>query len=49
VDGVKMENDQPGQWLTYGEAGRRFGVTPEAARQLARRRGWRRRTPNETE
>ena len=42
-----MENDQPGQWLTYGEAGRRFGTTPEAARQLARRRGWLRRTPNE--
>jgi hypothetical protein len=42
-----MENDQAGRWLTYAEAGRRFGVTPEAARQLARRRGWQRRTPNE--
>jgi hypothetical protein len=36
-----------GQWLTYAEAGQRFGVSQEAARQLARRRGWPRRTPNE--
>jgi hypothetical protein len=42
-----MDSDQGGQWLTYAEAGRRFGVSPEAARQLAKRRGWQRRTPNE--
>ena len=36
-----------GQWLTYAEAGERFAITAEAARQLARRRGWQRRTPNE--
>lgn len=36
-----------GQWLTYAEAGERFAISAEAARQLARRRGWQRRTPNE--
>jgi hypothetical protein len=34
------------QWLTYAEAGQRLGISPEAVRQLARRRGWPRRTPN---
>jgi hypothetical protein len=41
------KNSGSGQWLTYAEAGQRFGVSPEAARQLAKRRGWQRRTPNE--
>jgi len=36
-----------GQWLTYAEAGRRFGISQEAARQLGKRRNWQRRTPNE--
>jgi hypothetical protein len=36
-----------GQWLTYAEAGERFGISQEAARQLAKRRNWQRRTPNE--
>ena len=38
--------DQEGRWLTYSEAGQRLGISPEAVRQLARRRGWPRRTPN---
>jgi hypothetical protein len=42
-----MDDVQRGQWLTYAEAGRRFGISQEAARQLAKRRSWRRRTPNE--
>jgi hypothetical protein len=40
-------NRDEGQWLSYAEAGRVLGISPEAARQLARRRGWPRRTPNE--
>jgi hypothetical protein len=39
--------NEGGSWLTYSEAGHRFGVSAEAARQLAKRRGWQRRTPNE--
>jgi hypothetical protein len=35
-----------GEWLTYAEAGKRLGISAAAARQLSRRRGWRRRTPN---
>jgi hypothetical protein len=35
-----------GEWLTYAEAGERLGISAAAARQLSRRRGWQRRTPN---
>jgi hypothetical protein len=35
-----------GEWLTYAEAGKRLGISAAAARQLSRRRGWQRRTPN---
>jgi hypothetical protein len=41
-----MASDDIGEWLTYVEAGKRFGISPAAARQLSRRRGWQRRTPN---
>jgi hypothetical protein len=41
-----MASDDIGEWLTYAEAGKRFGISPAAARQLSRRRGWQRRTPN---
>jgi hypothetical protein len=34
------------RWLTYAAAGELLGISPEAVRQLARRRGWPRRTPN---
>jgi hypothetical protein len=40
-------NDTEGEWLTYRQAGERLGVSPEAVRSLARRRGWSRQTPNE--
>jgi hypothetical protein len=40
-------NDQDGTWLTYAEAGQRFGISAEAARHIARRRGWPRRPANE--
>jgi hypothetical protein len=36
-----------GRWLTYAEAGRLLGISADAARQMARRRRWPRRTPNE--
>jgi hypothetical protein len=32
--------------LTYGQLGARLGISSEAARQLTRRRGWRRIQPN---
>ena len=38
--------DDTGEWLTYAEAGARLGISPAAARQLSRRRGWERRVPN---
>jgi len=38
--------DQPENWLTYAEAGQLLGISSEAARQMARRRKWPRRTPN---
>jgi hypothetical protein len=41
-----MASDEAGEWLTYAEAGKRLGISPAAARQLSRRRGWQRRTPN---
>jgi hypothetical protein len=40
-----LDQDE-GRWLTYAEAGQLLGISPEAVRQLARRRGWSRRTPN---
>ena len=40
-----LESDQ-GRWLTYEEAGKLLGITSQAARMLAKRRGWARRTPN---
>lgn len=40
-------SDEAERWLTYAEAGDLLGISPEAARQLARRRKWPRRTPNE--
>lgn len=39
---------EEGEWLSYAEAGARFGISADAARQLAKRRGWQRRIPNET-
>jgi hypothetical protein len=38
--------DDTGEWLTYVEAGRRLGISAAAVKQLSRRRGWERRTPN---
>jgi hypothetical protein len=32
-------------WLTYAEAGQLLGISAAAARMLAKRRGWPRRTP----
>ena len=34
------------RWLTYAEAGQLLGILAAAARMLAKRRGWPRRTPN---
>jgi hypothetical protein len=41
-----MADGSAGAWLTYKECGLRFGVSTAAARQMSRRRGWQRRTPN---
>ena len=38
--------EEAGRWLTYSELGQAFGISPEAARQHARRNKWPRRTPN---
>jgi hypothetical protein len=38
--------DDTGEWLTYVEAGKRLGISTAAVKQLSRRRGWERRTPN---
>jgi hypothetical protein len=35
------------EWMTYAEAGAHFGVSAEAARQIAFRRKWPRRRPND--
>jgi hypothetical protein len=40
-----LESDQD-RWLTYAEAGELLGISTQAARMLAKRRGWARRTPN---
>jgi len=39
------EPDQE-RWLTYAEAAALLGISTEAARMLARRHGWPRRSPN---
>jgi len=41
-----MTEPEPETWLTYAEIGQLFAITPSAARMLAKRRGWPRRTPN---
>ena len=41
-----MTIDDTGEWLTYAEVGKRLGISAAVARQLSRRRGWERRTPN---
>jgi hypothetical protein len=41
-----MADESGGAWLTYQEAGERFGISAAAARQMSRRRSWQRRTPN---
>jgi len=40
-----LESDQD-RWLTYAEAGALLGISAQAGRMLAKRRGWERRTPN---
>jgi hypothetical protein len=35
------------QWMTYAEAAQRFGISSEAVRQIALRRKWPRRRPND--
>src|SRR5436309_13396899 len=40
-----LESDED-RWLTYAEAGELLGISTQAARMLAKRRGWARRTPN---
>jgi len=41
-------SDEAERWLTYAEAGELLGISPEAARQLARRCKWPRRTRTST-
>ncbi len=43
-----LEFDQSNQerWVTYAQAGELLGISTQAARMLAKRRGWARRTPN---
>ena len=45
--GGRMMLDQAERWLTYAEAGELLGISAEAARAMARRNKWPRRTPNE--
>jgi hypothetical protein len=40
---IVLDQDEE-RWLTYAQAGRLLGISLEAVRQLARRRGWPRRT-----
>jgi hypothetical protein len=44
--GDRMLEPDQGRWVTYAEAGELLGVSAQAARMLAKRRGWARRTPN---
>src|SRR3954463_1997593 len=39
--------DTAERWLTYAEVGKLLGISVGAARQMARRHKWPRRTPNE--
>jgi hypothetical protein len=43
-----LQSDQSNQerWVTYAQAGELLGISTQAARMLAKRRGWTRRTPN---
>jgi hypothetical protein len=41
-----MDETAEGRWLSYAEAGKVLGVTPQAVRMLVRRHGWARRIPN---
>lgn len=41
-----MSESEGERWLTYAEVGNLLGVSAAAARMLAKRRGWPRRTPN---
>jgi hypothetical protein len=41
-----MSESDEERWLTYAEAGQLLGISSAAARMLAKRRGWPRRTPN---
>src|SRR5918997_388818 len=43
-----LDFDQSNQerWVTYAQAGELLGISTQAARMLAKRRGWARRTPN---
>src|SRR4051812_18275843 len=41
-----MPDGDQQRWLTYAEAGELLGISAQAARMLAKRRGWARRTPN---
>jgi hypothetical protein len=40
-------DDEGDVWLTYAEAGQRLGVSPEAVRAKAIKRGWRRQHRND--
>src|SRR4051812_2623450 len=40
-------SDREERWLTYAEVGHLFGISAEAARAMARRQKWPRRTPND--
>jgi hypothetical protein len=40
-----LDSDEE-RWLTYAEAGELLGISSEAARAIARRNHWPRRTPN---
>jgi hypothetical protein len=42
-----MSDDEAERWVTYAEAGKLLGISSEAARQMAQRRNWQRRTRNE--
>jgi hypothetical protein len=41
-----MLNSDQECWVTYADAGKLLGISTQAARMLAKRRGWARRTPN---
>lgn len=41
-----MPDQTQEHWVTYAEAGKLLGISAQAARMLAKRRGWPRRTPN---